>query len=285
MSPLSENGFLSTEIISSVAKFRAEQAEWFEVCLNVNRCSHRIVAGLHVDRHDPRQTFGSLFFVRALDHFQGAVLMAERGMAAQADTLCRGVLEALFTLSAIRSDGSVVTKLIRGDRRHQLRMLEKARELGKDPNTASDAAANLSLVEAEIDRLKRALKDDPGEPPSIKELATAGGLVPLYRSAYSILSLTVHSNLRDLERQLALDSDGNISGLFWGPDPRRIDEILFTVSEAQIMCCEAILAVFAGRIRSCRTSAATPSPIEAPPCTSAQRHRHLTNPYEAFTCQ
>jgi len=175
-------------------------------------------------------TFGSLFFVRALDHFRGAVLMAERGMAAQAEVLCRCVLEALFALAAIRADESTTTKLIRGDRHHQLKMLENARELARDPNAAPDLRANLSLVEAKIARLKRELRADPGKPPSTKALAIAGGLPSLYRSTYSMLSLTVHSNLRDLERQLALDSHGNLSGLQWDPDPRRIDEILFTGS-------------------------------------------------------
>jgi hypothetical protein len=139
----------------------------------------------------------------------------------------------------------MAAKLIRGDRRHQLKMLENSRELAKDPIAAQALRDNLSLVETKIERLKQELKDDPGEPSLTKDLAIAGGLQSLYQSAYAFLSLTVHSNLRDFERQLAVDADGNLSGLFWGPDPRRLEQTLFGSAEAQIMCCEAVVVLFA----------------------------------------
>jgi len=244
MAPIRENGFLGNEICGWAQECRTQHREWFELCAEINRFAHRLLFNLEVHSESPRETISALIFTRALDNFQGSVVLAERGMLPQAQILCRCALEAAFSLHAIAKDDDTISQLIQGDRRHQLRLLKNARELLQNPQSVLRQQTTEQELAARISELEESLRTDRGEPPKIKDLANKGGLLELYYSAYAILSLTVHSNLRDLEKQLGLDDRGHISTLYWGPDPRTVDEVLFTASEAIMLSCDAVAEIF-----------------------------------------
>lgn len=103
---INEDGYLSEDIGKWSAEQRAWHPEHFRLVTEINRTGE--VVQRHLSRL-PRTTqavLASGYFVRALQSYQGAVLMAERGLFTEALTLCRSTLETLFYLGAIRRDPS-----------------------------------------------------------------------------------------------------------------------------------------------------------------------------------
>jgi hypothetical protein len=78
------------------------------------------------------------------------------------------------------------------------------------------------------------------EEKDIKELQTQwfanrAGLSDYYNSAYSLFSMSVHANVRDLEELVVADIEGNVKEILSGPDVTGIPPLLLTAGEALIL--------------------------------------------------
>src|ERR1700704_180996 len=103
-----ENGFLSTDLQVRMDDIRGRHSDWFSHAESLNRFAQRVATsqremsserGLGDDR-----VLALLLFYRALNNFQGTVLMSERGMIVEARTLARSCLESAICLAAIKAD-------------------------------------------------------------------------------------------------------------------------------------------------------------------------------------
>ncbi len=152
---------------------------------------------------------------------------------------CRASLEALFGLLAVVEQPETAQLLVRGDRNHQLKLLKATRR--RCESLGADAQKQVDLVFREV---KEALERDPSSEMTTRSLAERGGLVAFYDSAYTVLSLPVHSNLRDLERQLGLDQEGHPSSIRWGLNIDGLDESLMLLADILIRATTAMCGFF-----------------------------------------
>ena len=99
-----EDGFLSEDIDKWRAEKRAKYSDHFKMLMEINQTAQGMLAltGKLPRRFDLILVCG--FYVRALQSFQGAILMAERGLLVEAVTLIRSTIETLFYLSAARKN-------------------------------------------------------------------------------------------------------------------------------------------------------------------------------------
>ena len=239
MSTIESDGFLSPELHRHIDECRRRHAGWFELLTRANRLGQSLLKEVRIEPTNLQQSIACLFYIRLLGHAQAAVILIERCMPTQSEVLCRASLETLFGLVAVVYHADTAQLLVRGDRHHRLKLLKATLRRGE--TVGADAVKEATLV---LDELKKDLAEDPDAELTTWSLAERAGLLPLYDSAYRILSLSVHSNLRDLERQLSLNADGNPSTINWGPNFESLDESLMLVGDVFIRGTNAICSLF-----------------------------------------
>jgi hypothetical protein len=239
MSTVEIDGFLSPELHRQIDECRSRHAAWFELLRTTNRLGQSLLKEVRIDPTWLQHSIACLFYVRLLGHAQGAVLLIERCMPVQAEVLCRASLETLFGLIAVVDRADTAQLLVRGDRHHQRRLLKATLRRGESIGAVAVQKAALVLDDVEDD-----LTQDPDLEMTTTDLAERAGLRSLYDSAYKILSLSVHSNLRDLERQLSLDAGGNPSAIKWGPTSEGLEELLLLIADVLIRGITAICGLF-----------------------------------------
>ena len=244
-STINVDGFLSPEVQQYLNECRARYADWFQLVQSINRLAQLLLGEVRIDTDEPRQSIAGLLFARVLCHAQGAVLLIERCMPTQSEVLCRASLEALFGLLAVVEKPDIADLLVKADR-YQRRDLLKAR-LSILLFHSPDADA-LPQVTSCLQEIEENVKRDPSPKEERKatalKLADRADQIGLYYSAYKLLSLPVHSNLRDLERQLGLDENGTPTSIGWGPTLEGLDHLLMTVAETLLRGVTAICRLF-----------------------------------------
>jgi hypothetical protein len=130
---------LSADIRAWIKKHRTENQAWFGLAEDLNRIGHRQLAILSVPADDKPAFLTALLFMRGLSGFQGAILLAERGMTQEARTLVRGLLRDRI-LSRCNPEGPAFAEVfVRDDasRRQKLaRALLKGDSAGSNPTTS-----------------------------------------------------------------------------------------------------------------------------------------------------
>ncbi len=158
---------------------------------------------------------------RALSNYQGMILLAERGLAAESRTLARACLETAFCLSAVLSAGQpFVDRLLDDARKHQRMLAKNLLEV------RSDARRGDAINE----RLQAFLEGLPGEASprwlSTEDMARASALHQMF-VFYRELSADAHPTIASLERYIQTDNDQ--VAFQWGTEvePKVLQETLF----------------------------------------------------------
>src|SRR5258707_5105012 len=109
------DGLLSADISEWVELNRSTHARWFSVIYAVNRLAQRRRLSLAVDGGDLQGIFAASLYGRGLTNFQGAMVLAERGITLGARTLLRNCFEDIFYLGAVQSTKEYYQKLVEAD--------------------------------------------------------------------------------------------------------------------------------------------------------------------------
>src|SRR5260370_32557877 len=100
-------GFLSTDMVAWTAKTRAQFKEWFDLVESFNREAMKILFAIKPRQSINHQLVAASLYGRALQSFQGAVIMAERGMIADARSLVRSCAETAFAIGSLTVDAKL----------------------------------------------------------------------------------------------------------------------------------------------------------------------------------
>ncbi|WP_199029058.1 DUF5677 domain-containing protein [Ralstonia sp. ASV6] len=224
-------GFLSATLTSSIANLRQDFAPWFRVAEGFNALAMRILPHVKAATDSNQQVVAAALYGRALTSYQAALLLAERGMIADARTVVRAAAETVIVLSAVAKDAGVCDLLID---RHLWHHVKMRKAWLQDPQataqmTPAETVAvkeTLADVEAQIPTSKT-LKQDPI---AIAVLAERAGVMALYNTVYrSTSGDAAHTSLDALNRQIRVDANGDIAGMKFGPSS---DDLSVTVSDA-----------------------------------------------------
>src|SRR5258708_4800750 len=112
-------GFLSSELTDWTTATRAQFKDWFELVYNLNRDAMKLLS-IKPEPDQKREWVASLLYRRALQSFQGAVLMAERGMIADALTLARNCAATAIAIGGVAVGETFVDDLIEAHDTHHL---------------------------------------------------------------------------------------------------------------------------------------------------------------------
>jgi hypothetical protein len=211
-----DEGFLATEAAATVERFRREHADWFELADRLNHMGMRLLA---TDADDAQQMLIRTLFGRAVSNFQGAILMAERGMIAEAGILARACLETVFYQGATAKDKSFRKQLKVDAANHKKEMATRLLEL--PPEQQGLSADQLEQLQESAGETERA------DWIQMWAAAEKAGLVDLYRLVYAQLSHNAaHPKSGALEQYAVRESSGAIIRMQWGPHPEGIADSL-----------------------------------------------------------
>jgi len=232
LTKLSEEGFLCPAISEWIKQHRQENQDWFNLADDLNRVSMRLMPSLTVPPEDNNDNvfLAVLLFLRGLSSFQGAVLLAERGMTQDARTLARGCFENVFLMGALCKDPSFAAAFVSDD---FLRRAKIAKPLLNLPNGSG-------LNAEHIEKLTHFMSDFEISGMSTKSIniadaARSAGLINIYDVYYRGLSTDAsHPSITALNRYVEADEHSVIVGLRWGPEVSDVQDTLRDVCTAAI---------------------------------------------------
>jgi hypothetical protein len=226
---LQTDGYLSPDLAKWITKHRTEHTSAFALVDRLSRVAQEVMLGAEVPKGDNRALLILLFFARSLSSFQGAVLLAERGMTVEAQTLARSCLESAFFLAAAAADADFADRLVSSDAAHKK---EVVRWL------TSPEAAVTELPPEQLDRLRGFLDNLKNAAPratplSIKQAADVAHLSDIYETVYRDLSdRAAHPSLNSLLRHIEVDDHGNAVTLRFGPETKDLPETIIAMTTA-----------------------------------------------------
>lgn len=182
---LESRGFLSSELNSIRDHYREKHAELFAICeAKSDAATLRLFGACIPEIFGPGKLHLALalgLWNRCLSACQAALLLAERGMIPEAQTLVRSAFEFLFFAAAAAKDPAVLESMMHGDtyaKHEQARcMLKEGIRTGQ-------------LTQLQIDTLKKVIDEGVGKKQiSVFDAAERAGMSYYYATVYKGMSL------------------------------------------------------------------------------------------------
>ena len=246
MSTIEESGFLSEQIQSWIIKHRTENKEWFELSDGLNIFSQKLMLALAPSKDDEPKLLTTLLFSRVLSHFQGTLLLTERGMIAEARSLLRGMLDATFALVALCKHPDLIKDFVNDDVYQRLKLVNCCKSLPKKTKRTI-RATNRQLNNLE-NELKNEIEKKKIKPLTSEFLAQKAGMLGFYNTLFVMLSASTHSRARDMERHLVIGTNDALEELKWGPDVKHLDEIISAACECQFNATRSVAECFGRKL-------------------------------------
>jgi hypothetical protein len=227
---IDEVGFLSPEISNWITKHRTANKDWFQLSGDLNRLAQRAISLITAPSENKQILTAALLFIRGVASFQATILLAERGMTQDARISVRSCFETVFYLGALLKDPGVVEALIRDDADHRGKLARALLNLPEGSGLEAEHTARLN-------RFLNDLKQSGTAPESIRVFETAklAGLDDIYNTYYRGLSNdAAHPSVTSLNRYLASDRAGMVTGLHWGPDVLDVEDTINNACTAMI---------------------------------------------------
>lgn len=234
------DGFLTGRRAQLEAGIREPRERLFARAHEINRDCHRLVFSADVHNRDPREMLVAVSFIRALEHYQAAIVLLVLGVVAPAKVAIRAALEAVFTTRAIAKDEETLKAFVMNDLLQRRRLVRKAQQHEHTNLVELRGALTPDFVgtlEAEIQRTEV-------RPQTAEELSKVAGMHDWYTTAYAILSRATHTSVRDLECYLGFDGQGKVRSIGYAPLLEDIAWLLLTASHCIVLGGDAVAAVF-----------------------------------------
>lgn len=209
-----EQGFLTSAIAEWTKEAKERHKSWFDLASEVNRESMAVYDSVIPDPRNNRQLLGKLLYLRTLQSFQGAILLAERGMIPEARTLVRSCAESAIALGGAASIGDFHMQLQSAHDKHRKTLGKFA---GKNAEMLSEEQKNI------INQQNEALENQKVTGMNWEDVAIKSGMEVVYNLVYRLLSGdSAHVTMLALDRHL---EEGGAKIVF-GPTDRDLPETL-----------------------------------------------------------
>ncbi len=235
-----DEGFIAPVLEDVCRHHREMYPEEFSLAFDVNRLAQKLymdstllVKGL--DRRDAI-CLGLQIVPRCLSAYQGALLLAQRGMNVEALTLARSIYEAAFWLGYLeKAPGEAVPALFGDTIFNELRLLKASKKIPLID------ATTVSLIDGRIAEYEKAIVVEgyPNKSVSIPTLASKSGMDSVYPQYRQLCGEAAHTSLKSILQYVNVDDDGQNNGYVIGPD-KDIPRTLVYCIWPMIMVIEAI---------------------------------------------
>lgn len=235
---LKSEGFLSPLLDEARLHFVQQETVWFNHARALNRegllaLGRRDEAVVGRTTHDPVSIVTRLI-MRAFNSFQGAVVLYERGMPIEGNTLARSVYEIAFWMGFIAAKPNDGARAIRNE--------EMRSQLGRakffirqiESGAIEVQAAVLNDLNEMVARLSSSIAGTRRL--GTEEVAKEGGLATYYDAYKHLSASSAHVSLNSLHHYLKRNPDGTYEGHIWGPDVEALGESLSLICVGLGVC-------------------------------------------------
>jgi hypothetical protein len=239
----SEIGFLSPSLADWSKAARSQFKDWFDLVDGLNKEAVKLLPAIEPDRTKTPEIVVALLYRRALQSFEGLMLMAERGMVADALALGRSCAETAIAIGGVLTDAKFIELLIEDDAKRRLtyaNVILFDNELRGE--LSSEWVANLQRVVSTA----KSKYPAPG-PRAIKwaQVAKDAKMSALYDMLYRTISGGAsHVTLNALDRHVESNSAGPIGSLTFRPETRELTFCLSIGACALLHAMEALTRMF-----------------------------------------
>lgn len=238
-----KKGFLSADISKWTAKARTEHVPWFRLADQINQEGMTFLLTTQPAHGNNKEFVAALLFGRALQAFQGSVLLSERGMGAEARTLIRNCAEAAIALGNVALSETFLDELIADYEKHRLTI---ANVFLNDPDCMRE------LPTEQLDKLREVANAitaqyHPNRPIAINWAAAASkaGMTALYNTVYrGISGDAAHVTIDALNRHIKSDADNNVEHLTFQPSAGDLEDTLSAGASAMLHALEALGRIY-----------------------------------------
>jgi hypothetical protein len=244
MDSINERGFLSGEIKAWIDKHRGDYREWFHLSESISALGQKLMLSLNPPIDDNQKLLVSILFTRIVSHFQGVVLLIERGMVAEARSLLRGMLDATFAEVALSKNEDMVKAFIDDDFYQRLKCLNSFMALPR--NIKKRHRVGNARLKKIVEGIKKKIDEDQIKPLTTEFLAQKAGMLGHYNTLFVLLSSSTHSRVMDLQQYLGEEDAVDLDDLLWGPDVKELDEILHPACELVFISARAVSNLYKG---------------------------------------
>lgn len=219
--PFNIDGFLSPDLKGWTNSVRSDHKVWFDLAEELNKACMDAMYSAKPLQSSKKQLVASLIFRRTLQSFQGVILLAERGMMADARTLVRNCVESAITLGRASVDDNFIDDLISSNVKHHKAVADKIL-------SSQDILNHLEPEQTDkLKQLKRDLKDIHSDSMKLEQAAKKAGISVLYDTVYRKTSGdAAHVTVDSLNRHLQRDLEQNITGLSFQPETKDLNDTL-----------------------------------------------------------
>ncbi|WP_394474797.1 DUF5677 domain-containing protein [Ralstonia mannitolilytica] len=240
MRSLLPDGFLSPNIDAWRQEVRESATEWFVLAEDINRASVAILVTLAPSRGSDRELGSAAMFARALQSFEAVILLAERGMLADAGALARNIVESAIYLGGLAMIADFPQRMAASNNAHFVSMAAALATHLEDDRGDAEAAAEMRTLVADVKAKGYALKDI-----KLLQLAEEVGLDPLYQVVYRKLSGdSAHASLESMKRHLIRNASGHIEKLKFSPQRDGLELVLSAAIAAFLGALGVLYQVF-----------------------------------------
>jgi hypothetical protein len=233
MEKFNEIGFLSEELVKWVGETRTEFSAEFDVADSINRLAMKMLFDLPSEEMTDAHALANLCFGRALQSFQSAILLAQRGALLDSRTLVRSCTESAIALSVLRIDETMPQQMHESYDRHRLGLANAL--LNRNGATGMLAEEEALVHRQVIDEIRKEYGTKGPRAINWESKARCGGTVDLYNLAYRLTSGDgVHTTMPSLERFFSQGTEGKPSGFKFHPDKSDIESTLFLACSAML---------------------------------------------------
>jgi len=233
-------GFLSSNVDNTIRETRFSFKDWFVLSEDVNRHYHRILTSIKLDINNLQEVYITVLAIRAVETFQGVIILCERGMAAQSRMVLRCLMELLFLIRAGSKNNELVKELVYEDTKTRLKLLnklkacsEKTREgLIDFPNGDYENELKFKIDENKMSEIKTWY------------VAKEAGLSDYYNTAYSLLSQTIHTKIGDLDEHFKVNEKNEIVSFHLGPKIENTGLYLVSAIECMFYIIDSLIILF-----------------------------------------
>lgn len=228
MSQIKIDGFISDESLNGRDYFHQKYKDVFDYAKEINKFNMDLMQNEEIDWKDKHKLITKILYLRIIEHFQGTILMLERGMISQAKVLTRAMLETTFIHIALQKKPNLLQCYFD---QHEDGTKRNLKAFLKFQNEKLRASAKKENFEKHYVDKYKTLKGNELNPLSPKQWAIEAGLEDFYNLYYGVFSNSTHSNLLALEDNID-NSEAEIN-LAFGPSENNLYDVF--------QCCVYIL--------------------------------------------
>jgi Family of unknown function (DUF5677) len=238
-----EEGFLSVDLAEWSIGVGEQLRVWFDMADGLNRDAMRLLLVVQPPSVSVRQLVALQLYRRALQSFQGSILLARRGMIADTLSLGRACTETSIAIGAVANDAGFIAQLIEAQDNH---LFTYSNALLNDPDSlAFFSQEQVNNINQTVDEIRA--RYQPRTPAGIswEQAARTAGMTDLYITTYRLTSGdAVHVTLSAMDRHLEPNDQGAVGTLTFRPETRQLAHALSIASNSLLHAIEAMLRIF-----------------------------------------